>query len=283
MKEIVNQIGIQDYDCYSILWYGNYIKHFEYAISKLFKDYELIQIHYSKYMNSAVWGEESEIQILDIGKSVEKFRSLEKNTRYLLCIWKSIYTGKICNSSFIEIKTDSDMIVKNELTKELEKLSLQMVASLIISVKKNNEFIVDYNSTNLLYSSMWNIVDNNKYKLNTTIVYDCFEQMRTNLFGGQKHLKGLQEKHNMAMVVGWVKNLVINTYSKKISNPIDSEFKVKITKIYQNKTFEMEEFIIIDGEIIARTLLCMVCVHWDTKNICQLPNEYVQYMTNQNK
>jgi acyl-CoA thioesterase FadM len=143
----------------------------------------------------------------------------------------------------------------------------------------DDKLLGTYTASGTLYSDMWEHLKTTTSSLNIVTTFDLFEQSRTNFFGGQSHLKSLRENHSMAMVVGWMKECVIHEMRELDTRvPISCEFKVTLVRVSQNKTFELEQMIYVNGKSVATTRLCMVCVDWNTKQITELPGSYVNAM-----
>ena len=291
MVHEITQIGIQDFDCYSILWYGNYIKHFKHCLaSTLGCPVKIKSIHQIKFIRSAHWGEESVIRISnvtneiydDITKKNPNFPKYDAGTVVLLCQWISKTSGMVCNQTLMTVVADKIPVDAFDALDESDhKLWRTMSNTIRMPMKSipDDKLLATYNSNGMLYPDMWESLPIQGASLNIVTTFDLFEQARTNFFGGQAHLKSLRENHSLAMVVGWMKDCVINeSFDLNTHIPIKCEFRVALVRISQNKTFELEQMIYVNGEMIANTRLCMVCMDWNTKQIATLPDSYINVM-----
>lgn len=291
MVHEITQIGIQDFDCYSILWYGNYTKHYIRCIaSTLGCSVKINSIHQIKFIRSAHWGEESVIRIsnvtneihTDVVKRRPNFPRYPMGTAILLCQWISKTSGVVCNQTLMTVVADTIPVDAFDVLEESDhKLWKVMSATIRMSTKPipDDNLLASYNAGGILYPDMWESLPKKGAALSIVTTFDLFEQSRTNFFGGQSHLKTLREDHSLAMVVGWMKDCVIHEVSELNTHvPISCEFNVTLVRISQNKTFELEQMIYVNGEPIATTRLCMVCMDWNTKQIATLPDSYIDVM-----
>ena len=291
MVHEITQIGIQDYDCYSILWYGNYVKHYKHCIANSIGCAVKIKIiHQIKYIRSANWGEETVVRISnvtneiydDIAKKNPNFPKYDTGTAVLMCQWIAKLSGEVCNQTLMTVVADTIPINTFDALDESDHRVWKILSNTIRLPTKfipDDKLLATYTASGTLYSDMWESLPTKGSSLNIVTTFDLFEQSRTNFFGGQAHLKSLRENHSLAMVVGWIKDCVIHdVFDLNNHVPITCEFKVGLVRISQNKTFELEQMICVNGNIIASTRLCMVCMDWNTKQISTLPDSYVDGM-----
>jgi len=255
MELQITQLGINDMDAYSIMWYGNYLKWFKRYLYTYIGSNIKFQFQYIKFINSVKWGD----NIVIVGNRIDvNILLLEMKHNNLNVNEALIHVDKGNLSLF---KINNSILIKRIVNK----------------LKSNNIFFLNNNSHDYYKSefTIWKdmLIDN---KIQDTHVLDIFEQSRTRLIGGHKILQKMRYDDNQFIFVSNINHFTNNdNYNINLSDKINAY--VYIIKNIGWKIFEFKQVIINDKYKECCSMLCKLVIYKDTyhyKGLYSLP-EYV--------
>lgn len=192
-KYRLKKLGIQDFDPYTMLWYGNYLKHIKRALQEAYGNCNVLKIVQMKFKTSLSWGQYGDIEVILAKK-------MSSNHAHVLCKW--IVKGNLINLSLWEVVFEiANLDTKNILLSKKDKMFVMQLSvapnPISSSITSDVYGKGHYRSEFVLYGDM---VRHDGF-LSDDCILDMFEQTRTELFGGQRLLREILDEANLSLVV----------------------------------------------------------------------------------